>query len=66
MRAVTLLGIASVISHSSASLPPPSPVKAMVCIPIERAISAAFTTFLELPEVEIPMRTSPVRPKPST
>ena len=66
MRAVTFDGTANVKSHNSAIFPPPSPVKAKVCIPILRADSTAFTTFLLFPDVDIPIKISPERPNPST
>ena len=49
-------------SDNGASLPPPSPVSAMVCIFIPRACSNAAITFFEVPDVLIPRSTAPLSP----
>ena len=44
-------------------LPPSPPVKAIIGISRETAVSMAFITFLELPLVDIANKTSPPFPK---
>ena len=58
--AVRALGTCTAASHSSGSLPP-LPVKQIVVTPASLAAFTASMILAELPEVEIPINTSPWR-----
>ena len=47
-------------------LPPEEPVNPMVPIPVRFAVSMAWATFLALPDVLMPINTSPGLPSPLT
>ncbi len=59
MRAVDFEGMQIVRSPTPFSLPPSPPVKPITSRPSFFADSTAASTFLELPEVEIAIATSP-------
>ena len=64
IRGVSLDGITTAWSAISIILPP-SPVKDIVMAPRSFAASIARMTFLELPDVDMPMTTSPFLQMPS-
>ena len=65
-RAVTLAGTARQMSQAEAILPPPSAVMPTQAMPFFFASSMASSTFLLLPDVEMPNSTSPASPRACT
>ena len=66
MRGVSFDGTFIQWSHNSFIFPPPAPVKPTVMMPFSLQASSALIMLGELPEVDIPIKTSPSLPIAST